>query len=260
MDNGKTYSKTGEVYYSYTEPTFNTTNATYYMQDMLFGNITEDLFASENTTIYTCMDTRINGQCKYLYIVNSVTTEPTTNAQVEELIKTTITKVKRWYFKVASSSSANYGLFKAEDDYTDTSNLENGDYSYYYRGEVNNNWVEFAGYLWRIVRINGNGSIRLVYAGLSQEKANSTSTDYHNGDYSVLLDENNKPISTRFNDFVGNQAMFGYMYNEKLVKMPSVEEFNSANYVPQTYLRSNINNGKKYYFFSNFDYENDCVD
>ena len=37
--------------------------------------------------------------------------------------------------------------------------------SYYYRGNVENNWVKFAGYYWRILRINGDGSIRMIYAG-----------------------------------------------------------------------------------------------
>ena len=34
--------------------------------------------------------------------------------------------------------------------------------SYYYRGNVQNNYVSFADKLWRIVRINGNGSIRMI--------------------------------------------------------------------------------------------------
>ena len=34
--------------------------------------------------------------------------------------------------------------------------------SYYYRGNVTNNYVFFAGYIWRIVRINGDGSIRII--------------------------------------------------------------------------------------------------
>lgn len=36
--------------------------------------------------------------------------------------------------------------------------------SYYFTGNPDN-WVEFAGKLWRIIRINGDGSIRLLYAG-----------------------------------------------------------------------------------------------
>ena len=35
--------------------------------------------------------------------------------------------------------------------------------TYYYRGAVNNNWVKFAGMYWRIIRFNGDGSIRMDY-------------------------------------------------------------------------------------------------
>ncbi len=34
--------------------------------------------------------------------------------------------------------------------------------SYYFRGKVDNNYVSFAGYTWRIVRINGDGTVRLI--------------------------------------------------------------------------------------------------
>lgn len=37
--------------------------------------------------------------------------------------------------------------------------------SYYWRGAVTNNYVMFANYCWRIIRINGDGSIRLIYDG-----------------------------------------------------------------------------------------------
>ena len=49
-------------------------------------------------------------------------------------------------------------MFKTEDDWGT---------SYYFRGAVDNNWVKFAGYYWRIIRINGDGSIRLIYNGTS---------------------------------------------------------------------------------------------
>ncbi len=46
------------------------------------------------------------------------------------------------------------GLYQATDDYGTT---------YYYRGNVKNNIVKFAGFYWQIVRINGDSSIRLIY-------------------------------------------------------------------------------------------------
>lgn len=48
----------------------------------------------------------------------------------------------------------NEGVFSTEDDYGT---------SYYFRGAVDNNWVYFANFYWRIIRINGNGSVRLIF-------------------------------------------------------------------------------------------------
>ena len=50
-----------------------------------------------------------------------------------------------------------------------------GGYSYYWRGAVTNNYVKFGGFCWRIVRINGDGSMRLIYDGATCH-ANGTST------------------------------------------------------------------------------------
>ncbi len=50
------------------------------------------------------------------------------------------------------------GLYALADDYGT---------SYYYRGAVEDNYVKFAGYYWRIIRINGDGSIRIIYDGTS---------------------------------------------------------------------------------------------
>ena len=45
-----------------------------------------------------------------------------------------------------------------------------GQTTYYYTGNPNN-WVQFAKFWWRIIRINGDGSIRMIYQGTS---ANTT--------------------------------------------------------------------------------------
>ena len=55
------------------------------------------------------------------------------------------------------------GLYQGADDYGT---------SYYYRGNINNNNVYFAGFYWQVVRINGDGSIRLIYNG-SEKNATS---------------------------------------------------------------------------------------
>ena len=56
--------------------------------------------------------------------------------------------------KSASSASEN-GLFSS-------TRTNSGNATYYFRGNVNNNYVVFAGLLWRIVRINEDNSIRMI--------------------------------------------------------------------------------------------------
>ena len=50
-------------------------------------------------------------------------------------------------------------LWKAEVTENNTTGT-----TYYFTGNPNN-WVSFAGYLWRIIRVNEDGSVRLLYAG-----------------------------------------------------------------------------------------------
>ena len=36
---------------------------------------------------------------------------------------------------------------------------------HYFREVAQNNYVKFAGFYWRIIRINGDGTIRMIYDG-----------------------------------------------------------------------------------------------
>lgn len=62
----------------------------------------------------------------------------------------------------ATVASNKQGILKAEDD--------DGD-SYYYRG-LADNWVDFGGFYWRIIRINGDGTLRLIYSGTKEDHSN----------------------------------------------------------------------------------------
>ena len=82
------------------------------------------------------------------------------------------------------------GIFMAEDD---------DGTSYYYRGSVENNYVKFAGYYWRIIRINGNGSIRMIYDGTVAHDNGESSEDRMYG-------------TSQFNPSNNNNMYVGYMY------------------------------------------------
>ncbi len=58
----------------------------------------------------------------------------------------------------SKTATTDEGLFMAEDDEGE---------SYYYRGAVKNNYVSFAGFIWRIIRRNGDESVRMIYSGKS---------------------------------------------------------------------------------------------
>ena len=46
--------------------------------------------------------------------------------------------------------------------------------TYYFAGNPTDNWVYFAGFYWRIIRVNGDGSIRLIYNGTSNATTGRT--------------------------------------------------------------------------------------
>lgn len=67
-----------------------------------------------------------------------------------------ILKLKKMISQIKESDKSDKGLYEANDDYGT---------SYYYRGNISNNNVYFAGYYWQITRINGDGSVRLLLKG-----------------------------------------------------------------------------------------------
>ena len=90
----------------------------------------------------------------------------------------------------SKTATTDEGLFMTEDD---------DGASYYYRGAVKNNYVSFAGFIWRIIRRNGDGSVRMIYSG---KKTSDTG-------------ENTSIGNSQFNSGYWDPAYVGYKYNEK---------------------------------------------
>ena len=84
------------------------------------------------------------------------------------------------------------GLFAAQDDYGT---------SYYFRGAVDNNYVYFANKYWRIIRINGDGSIRMIYDGTVAHANGESSEDRQIG-------------TSAYNNNFNDNAYVGYMYGQ----------------------------------------------
>ena len=74
--------------------------------------------------------------------------------------------------------------------------------SYYYRGNVTKNYVKFADKYWRVVRINGDGTVRVIYDGTEAHANGESSTDRRIG-------------TSAFNSNYYDNMYVGYMYGEK---------------------------------------------
>ena len=92
----------------------------------------------------------------------------------------------------SQAATTDEGIYAAEDDYGT---------SYYFRGAVENNYVKFADKYWRIIRINGDGTIRLIYDGTSAHANGESGSDREIG-------------SSAFYASYRDNAYVGYMYGQ----------------------------------------------
>ena len=87
-------------------------------------------------------------------------------------------------------------IYKSADE----SQYDNDGEVYYFAGAPTDNWVYFAGFYWRIIRINGDGSVRLIYSGNGAAATEGTVTQIGTSTFSI--------DSNTYN----NNAYVGYMY------------------------------------------------
>lgn len=139
-------------------------NYYYYFENLYFNTDNNKLVTLRYYSDYT------------VYRVTKVTKgygEETYNSKTYKTINYNIS-AKYMEQNIIESDYSNKGLYLADD---------NNGKSFYYRGNVKNNYVSFAGYSWKIIRINGDSTIRLLYNGdyknnndyIMQSNFNSTS-------------------------------------------------------------------------------------
>ena len=100
------------------------------------------------------------------------------------------------FSKVATQ---NEGMYSAKDDLGT---------SYYFRGAVNDNWVKFGqengkDIYWRIIRINGDNTIRMIYSGTTAPTS---------GTATVMTGTGTQISTSAFNESYNNPAYVGFMY------------------------------------------------
>ena len=151
--------------------------------------------------------------------------QTTPNGQTSDSILAGIT-VKPGTPTFSSIATTDQGVYKVSDPVY-------GGYSYYWRGAVTNNYVKFAGKCWRIIRINGDGSMRLIYDGATCH-ANGTSTSD-----SIAV------ASTAYNTSYNQSNYVGWTYTGTSQRTLSGTASNAKTQLESWY-NSNIGNNSTY--------------
>ena len=118
-----------------------------------------------------------------------------------------------------SSSTNEAVLSSTEDDYG---------MSYYYRGNVKNNFVNFSGMCWRVVRVQGNGSIKIILADRDHEcNASEYSTELTS--LAFISDE-----KFSYNSRQGSSTSDDLKYETSDIKIVLETWLNGGNYTTET--------------------------
>ena len=141
---------------------------------------------SNGTKYYTVSN---YGDSDYIYKILSATSTKVENGIYGkyDAIKYSL-KVKKIISQESENDKSSKGLYYNEDDFGQT---------FYFRGNVKNNYALFGNYYWRIIRINGDNSIRLLYS----HSAN---------------DNNNHIGISKYNYTAESPAYAGYMYGNNI--------------------------------------------
>ena len=147
-----------------------------------------------------------------------------------EIMKNTVITANPTLTTSSNNTSDASGLYKSTATNT-------GEHTYYFRGNVENNYVSFAGFTWRIVRINEDGTIRIIMQdGINNNSEYAFNSSYNN--YTYMYYTNSQAKTTLENwyqtnigsksDLAKNVASGNYYCEQAKVKRSDSDTSGSA--------------------------------
>ena len=134
-----------------------------------YSGITSYKFSKDNGSNYETINT---SEDTYTYTFNELESGTEYPIKVQVIDEAgNIGEISKEISTESDREAANYILASANRPTGQTTDWT-GQTTYYYTGKPNN-WVQFAGFWWRIIRINGDGSIRMIYQGTSANETGS---------------------------------------------------------------------------------------
>ena len=108
------------------------------------------------------------------------------------------------YKEITSNKNTTEALLAStEDDYGT---------SYYFRGAVKNNYVEFANKCWRIVRVGGDGSVKLILHNDNRTGAANPCASANNSTSAAFARYTGTTYKSAFNENYDDNAYVGFKY------------------------------------------------
>ena len=138
------------------------------------GNSYTDINTSDSNYTYTF--TGLSSGTTYSIRVQAVDRAGRTSSTVSKSVATEIPSAKDYILagKNISTRSNFSSVLKTDTTGTIYSAADDDGTTYYYAGAPTDNWLYWAGFYWRIIRINGDGTIRVIYNGTSTATTGST--------------------------------------------------------------------------------------
>ena len=139
----------------------------------------------------------------------------------------------------AAVSTADEALLaSAEDDYGT---------SYYFRGAVTNNYVEFANKCWRIVRVGGDGSVKLILHNDNTTGAANPCASANNSTSAAFARYSGTTYKSAFNSSYNDNAYVGFKYGTPGSSTHAATHANTNKSTILTNLETWYNNNLKAY-------------
>ena len=167
---------------------------------------------------YTCASTSVS--CTTMRRITKVTTSTNSSG-----VTTYTATAYNHTAGIKGYDNSGTGMYASTDNSGDT---------FYYRGAVGGNYVKFGGYYWRVIRINGDGSIRMIYDGKTPHENGEGSTDRQVG-------------TSAFNSYWADNGYVGYMYGDT--------SNNQVTESTKTFDYNGLSPTTKYYFGTSYTFD-----
>ena len=132
-------------------------------------------------------------------------------------MKTTTNLSSVYYVVSATQESFTYKEITSNKNTTEAllaSTVDDYGTSYYFRGAVKNNYVEFANKCWRIVRITGDGSVKLILHNDNTAGAANPCSSANNSTNAAFARYSGTTYTSAFNTDYNDNTYIGFMYGQ----------------------------------------------